>query len=82
MHSDTCKHTLYHHHNQGNRHIQHLPDFHCVLPSVCVCVCVCVCVLRTPNMSSTLLNDTVHNTMLLTAGTMLCGPSLEPVNLA
>ena len=64
MSLDTWKHPLFHHHNQGNRHIQHLPDFHWVLPFVCVYV------LRTPNMRATLLNVTVHNTTLLTAGYM------------
>lgn len=27
---DTCKHPWYHHHNQGNRHIQNIPKFPCL----------------------------------------------------
>ena len=31
MSLDICKHPQYHHHNQGNRQIQDLPKFPCVL---------------------------------------------------
>ena len=51
--------------------------------TMCVCVCVCVCVLRTLNMRSTLLtNFLVHNTVLLTLGTMLYSRRLELIHFA
>ena len=47
---DICKPSLYHHHNEGNSYVHHLPEFPCAPLFLCfVCTygffgfCVCVC---------------------------------------
>lgn len=83
MSLNICRYPWYHHHDQGNRHTQHLPVSWC--PFVIV-VYVCVCyflVVRVLNMRSTLLtNLNIDNMVLLTTDTMLYSRPLDLVHVA
>ena len=66
------KHLWFYHHDQDNRHVQHLPEF----PGIPVRVCMCV--LRILSMRFTFLaNFEMYNTILLAVGTMSYSWSLE-----
>ena len=68
---DIEKHRGNHDQNPGKTHIQHLPKFPCVF-LFCFRFCTSVCVVRTFNMIYILIsNFGVHDTMLLTIGTVL-----------
>lgn len=70
MSLNICKCPLFHHHNWGDRHIQHCSKFPCA-PRSCG---------RTLNKISTLLNFELYNTML-TMGSMLYSRHLELIHL-
>ena len=82
-------HPWYHYYNQGTKCTCYFQKFLSVPLCVCVCVCVCIAVgrgmvvVRKLNKRSILLTYfKVHNTVLLTTGTMLNSRYLEFIDIA